>query len=296
MDPMCSTWLLTQYRVKADFRYFGYELYYAKLGFVGPFIGSEYFGNKLFSLNVEDIVSEAAGHDYSELPDPYGQDEEPEQLTEAALHGLIRYAIRHDANIIVLPAHIESFIAFCNNIEPDFVPRLKKSFITNSILEYLFEEYLSSADVNKNLTLTDSFLDDFRKGVIKLTKHFDGSYYLSSEQARWVREYVADQTGRVLKYLNPIQLKKLINVDITNAADLAETAIDIAKLLPWPIPLGTLVECAKKLLDHERFKAEGANFGLSLILLQQLLNSKATAKPTGCKICNMSIFRDGFMY
>jgi hypothetical protein len=289
MDPMCSTWLVTQYQVNQDFRYFGYELYYTRLGFIGDFLGSKYFGNNLFSLNIRDIVSTAGSCDYSQLPDPYGQDPEPSNITGAALHGLIRYAQDHDANVIVLPNHVESFIAFCNALEPSFVPRLKKSFVTNSILEYLFHEYLSSAEVNVNLTRTKPFLNDFRRGVIEMAAQFDGSYYLSNEQIRWLREYVADQTGRVLKYLNPIQLKRLVNMDITNLANLAEATIDAAKLLPWPIPLGILIESAKKLRDHHKFKAEGADFGLALILLQQLLNSKPPSKPTGCEICNMSI-------
>jgi hypothetical protein len=289
MDPWCSTWLVTQYQVRGDFTYFAYALYYTKLGFVGPFVGSEYFGDRLSPLNMADLLSEVGSRDYSKVPDPYGQDEEVEQITCAMLHGLILYAKNHNANIIVLPTHVESFLTFCNSLEPDFVSRLKESFLTNSVVEYLFEEYFSSAEVNKNLTLAQSFMDDFRRGVIEITKRFDDSYYLSADQIRWIREYVADQTARVMKYLNPIQLKKLVNVDITDAADLAETAIDVAKLLPWPIPLGILVESAKKLLNHEKFKTEGANFGLSLVLLQQLMNSKATSKPTRCEICNMSL-------
>lgn len=289
MEPMCSVWLMTQHTVNGDFRYFAYALYYVKLGFIGPFIGSEYFGDKLFSLDLGSVLSEYGEHNYSELPDAYGEDEHPEQLTGAALHGLILYAKSHDANIIVLPTHVESFLAFCNSLEPQFVPRLKRSFLENSILEYLSEEYLASAEVDKNLTLAVPFMQDFRKGMIEMTKRFDGSYYLNPEQTRWIGEYVVDQTGRVLKYLNPAQLKELINVEITTFADLAETAIDVTKLLPWPIPLGFLIESAKKLRQHERFKAEGANFGLSLILLQQLLNTKVRPKPPKCQICSMSV-------
>lgn len=289
MDPMCSIWLMTEKTVNGNFRYYTYALYYARIGFVGEFIGSEYFGDKLYQLDLSKLISMAGGYDYAKLPDAYGQDEEPAYETEAVLHGLILFAKSHDANIVVLPAHFESYLNFCKSTEPDFVPRLKKSFLTSSVIEFLFEEYIPSAEVSKNIITADEFMDGFRTGIKEILTQFDGSYYLNSEQVRWLRQYVADQIARVLKYLNPIQLKKLINIDITNVVDITETFVDVAKLLPWPIPIGLLVESAKKLRNHERFRSEHADFGLSLILLQQLLVSKSKpTKPISCRICNMS--------
>jgi hypothetical protein len=281
---------MTQLTVNGDFRYYAYALYYSKLGFVGEYIGSEYFGNKLYQLDLEELFSKVGGHDYAKLPDPYGQDKEPAYKTEAVLHGLILYAKARDASIVVLPTHLESYLNFCRSVEPDFIPRLKKSFLTNSVVEFLFEEYLPLAEVSRNVFTATEFVDGFRIGVKEIVTQFDASYRLNPEQVRWIREYVADQLARVLKYLNPVQLKKLIDIDLTTAADIAETAIDAVKLLPWPIPIGLLIESAKKLHNHERFKAEHADFGLSLILLQQLLISKSKpAKPETCRICNLSV-------
>jgi len=277
--------------VSNDFELIEYSLYYTRIGVIGEVLASEKFSYRpgtYYSLDFAELASTIGKRDYSNIVDPYGGSE-VSQITSALLHELILYAQHNDANVIVLPEHTETYLAFCSSLEPAFVRKLKKSFLTNSILSFVLQHYLSRAQATKNMARLEPFLDDFRKGISEIVEKFGDAYELTPSQTQSIVENVAGQEARILHYLDPARLKSLFDIDISTIADVGETVLDVAKVIPIPLPIGTFIECAKKLIVHEKFKKENLNFGLSLMLMQQLLNTKPASQVVNCKICNLSV-------
>jgi len=297
IEPSHLIWLLAGYKVRKEFDLFAYTLLYDQIyaplydpketdvGILGSYLSTIYT-----SLAIDNMISQVSGETgYSNVSDPYREPFESSEGVLILLHGFLLYAKKEKLAVIVSPRHFDGFIDFCLGVEPDFLPALKHSFLINEICMFIFNEYLQSADVRNEsvFSLFQPFKRDFQDGIMAFSKEFTGSYSLNQEQKEYIKRQIAERERRVLDYLAPKNLKKMLNVDITKIVGTAgDTALTVATA--YPIPLGIFIDICKKLYTYQKFKSEGLNFALSIIILRQLFNIRKPEVPSKCILCAIS--------
>lgn len=294
IEPSHLIWLRAGHKVRGEFDLFAYTLFYDEI-FAPLYDPKEvdfgnlttYFRGIYKQVSIEDLLSELPRSvDYSKVPDPFREPGERIERVLMVLHSLLAFAKKKGYNLIASPKHYDGFINFCLSVEPEFLPTLKHSFLVNDICRYIFFECLQCADARteKAFAFFDAFKKDFQSGVIEFADKFSGSYCLNEEQTKYIKQKIAEEERRVLGYLQPESLKKLLNISLVDlATEAGETAIGMALLLP--VPLGLFVDVCKQLYKHSKFKSENLNFALSIVVLKQLFNIRKPEAPSKCEVC-----------
>jgi len=185
----------------------------------------------------------------------------------------------------VTPNLWENYIGFCHKYQPDYLERMKQSFLCFDILDLIFKEQLSSFTPKLPLELISQFShfkEDFQEGILELAQDLSGSYRLSSEQEDYIRKVLTSKETELLEFLKP---EKLSGYDI----DLASIGFDIVSMaIPIPIPLGFILEIGRKIKRRRDFKKKNLNFILSIYILKRLFNIQGPPTPPKCSICSLS--------
>ena len=202
------------------------------------------------------------------------------------MRGLLEVAKDRALYFYVFPGHREGFINFCLKHEPDYIPKIKESFLLCSILEYIFEQEISAFDPDKSKEVLPIFSDykiDFQKGILNYVDKFKGSYMLSEEQKNYVKETLAKDEKRLLDFLQPENLKKY------NIQKLNLIIESISLLLPAPLPLGLLIDIGREIKKVRDFGNANLNFIFSSFILKKMTNVGEIERTINCGVCAISM-------
>lgn len=294
-EPSASLHLLASYRVQRPPR--KYDLFRIALFFDEisdfslekselDFLGIEPYG--VFSNKAEEILEKV-----SEIEPPNEQDianllrifDEPTDGGDYAyllIRGILRYAQENNYYFYSFPGHREGFLRFCSEYEPDYLEMMKKSFLLNSILEFIFDAEIpsfdpeSSKELLKNFT---SFKQDFQQGILQFVDNFSGNYRLSEEQKNYIKLKIATDEQQLLEFLKPENLRKYISK--------AEIGTEVVSYISAPI--GILIKIGGKIKTIVDFKNKNLNFILSLFTLKKISNLLAPTELPECVVCSLSM-------
>lgn len=184
------------------------------------------------------------------------------------------------------PGMREDFIEFCLKYQPNYIKMIKESFLILSILEYIFDQEIPAFDPIQAKDVMPLFWDhkkDFQKGILAYANQFRGSYSISSEQAAYLKESLAEQEKRLIDFLQPENLKKY---KIPKLDLLVE---GISLLSSVHVPIGVIINLVREIVKVEAFKEAKLDFILSLFLLKKMANLGKTERTLNCAVCSISI-------
>lgn len=197
---------------------------------------------------------------------------------------LLDVAKEKSCYLYVLPGLREGFIKFCLKYEPDYLPQIKESFLLSSILEYIFEEEIPAFDPVKSKEVSKKFTDykeDFQKGILDYLNKFKGSYTLSEEQKKYLKENLANDEKRLLDFLQPENLRKY-NI---SALDILSEGVSLFV----PLPLGLLIDVGSEIKKVRDFRKANLDFILSLVILKKMTNVGKIERTIDCAVCAISL-------
>jgi len=196
---------------------------------------------------------------------------------------LIDIAKENSYYLYVLPGLREGFIKFCLKHEPDYLPLMKESFLLFNVLEYIFEEEIPAFDPFESQEVLREFVEykeDFQKGIVYYVDKFKGSYMLSEEQKRYLKENLANDEKRLLDFLQPGKLRKY-NI---SKLDLLTEGVSLFV----PLPVGILVDLGREIKEVRDFRRANLDFVLSLVILKKMTNVGKIERTINCAVCAIS--------
>jgi hypothetical protein len=196
---------------------------------------------------------------------------------------LLAIAKENSYYLYVLPGLREGFIKFCLKYEPDYLPQIKESFLLSSILEHIFEEEIPAFDPVKSKEVLKEFADyreDFQKGILNYLNKFKGSYTVSEEQKKHLKENLANDEKRLLDFLQPENLRKY------NISKL-DVLIEGVSLFV-PLPLGMLIDVGREIKEVRDFRKANLDLVLSLVILKKMTNVGKIERTIDCAVCAIS--------
>lgn len=201
--------------------------------------------------------------------------------------GLLNFAKENRLGLYVFPGYREGYIKFCVKYEPEYLPRLKESFLLCSILENIFLEEIPAFDHIKakdDISKFKEYKQDFQQGILGFLNAFKGSYRVSKEQKKYLKQNIAFEEKRLLDFLQLENLRKF---------NVSKTVLDVIGegiSLFIPMPLGWLINIGNELDDLQEFKKANLNFPLSLIILKKITNVGEPEGSISCAVCAISPF------
>jgi len=196
---------------------------------------------------------------------------------------LLDIAKKKSCYLYMLRGIRERFINFCLKYEPEYLPLIKESFLLCDILEYIFEQEIPAFDPIKSKEVLTQFVDykeDFQNGILDYLNQFKGSYSLSDDQKKYIKENLANDEKRLLDFLQPENLKKY-NI---SKLDLLGEGVSLF----IPLPVGTLIDIGREIKKVRDFKKANLNFILSLVILKKVTNVGKIERTINCAVCAVS--------
>jgi hypothetical protein len=198
----------------------------------------------------------------------------------------LSWAAQKKAHLYVLPGYREGYLKFCNKYQSEYFNSVKESFLCHGLLELVFEHELPSFDPRSTLDRVSKFAPfkaDFQTGILGLSRRLSGSYFVSNEQRRFIKQEIAMEEQRLLQFLSLENLRRL-------DPDLASLVTDVvSSVIPVSVPLNSIVQFVSRIKRLRDFRKQKLDFILAVYMLKKLSTSQSMPCLPKCKMCLLSV-------